>query len=138
MEMKTYAEKIPAELHEKLKLEVEELGISIPKYLEMVIEEHMTRKGEKDEHGRFKNSSSTGNRGFIFQTESSPRQEWHETERLLNRTIEDAIEKKKPNGKQSQRKPKKQKWKILRLRNQNRMKSQQNLKQKSLRQSTGS
>ena len=29
------------------KLEVEELGISIPKYLEMVIEEHMTRKGEK-------------------------------------------------------------------------------------------
>lgn len=39
--------KIPVELHEKLKLEVEELGISIPKYLEMVIEEHMTRKGEK-------------------------------------------------------------------------------------------
>ena len=33
--------------HEKLKLEVEELGISIPKYLEMVIEGHMTRKGEK-------------------------------------------------------------------------------------------
>lgn len=26
--------KIPVELHEKLKLEVEELGISIPKYLE--------------------------------------------------------------------------------------------------------
>lgn len=56
--------------------------------------------------------------------------------------IEEAIEKRKPNGKQSQRKPKKQKenqqnqkWKILRLRNQNRMKSQQNLKQmKSLRQ----
>ena len=44
------------------------------------------------------------------------------------------MQSKKPNGKQSQRKPKKQKWKILRLRNQNRMKSQQNLKQKSLRQ----
>lgn len=47
MEMKNICGKIPIELHEKLKLEVEELGISIPKYLEMVIEEHMTRKGEK-------------------------------------------------------------------------------------------
>ena len=47
MEMKIICGKIPVELHEKLKLEVEELGISIPKYLEMVIEEHMTRKGEK-------------------------------------------------------------------------------------------
>ena len=47
MEMKNKCGKIPVELHEKLKLEVEELGISIPKYLEMVIEEHMTRKGEK-------------------------------------------------------------------------------------------
>ena len=47
MEMKNICGKIPVELHEKLKLEVEELGISIPKYLEMVIEEPMTRKGEK-------------------------------------------------------------------------------------------
>lgn len=47
MEMKNICGKISVELHEKLKLEVEELGISIPKYLEMVIEEHMTRKGEK-------------------------------------------------------------------------------------------
>ena len=47
MEMKNICGKIPVELHEKLKLEVEELGISIPKYLEMVIEEHMIRKGEK-------------------------------------------------------------------------------------------
>ena len=47
MEMKNICGKIPVELHEKLKLEVEELGISIPKYLEMLIEEHMTRKGEK-------------------------------------------------------------------------------------------
>ena len=47
MEMKNICGKIPVELHEKLKLEVEELGISIPKYLEMVIEEHITRKGEK-------------------------------------------------------------------------------------------
>ena len=47
MEMKNICGKIPVELHEKLKLEVEELGISIPKYLEMIIEEHMTRKGEK-------------------------------------------------------------------------------------------
>lgn len=45
--MKNICGKIPVELHEKLKLEVEELGISIPKYLEMVIEEHMTNKGEK-------------------------------------------------------------------------------------------
>lgn len=85
MEMKNICGKIPVELHEKLKLEVEELGISIPKYLEMVIEEHMTRKGENG-HGKFKNSSSTGNRGFIFQTESSPRQKRHETERLPDRT----------------------------------------------------
>lgn len=34
MEMKNICGKIPVELHEKLKLEVEELGISIPKYLE--------------------------------------------------------------------------------------------------------
>ena len=47
MEMKNICGKIPVELHEKLKLEVEELGISIPKYLEIVIEEHITRKGEK-------------------------------------------------------------------------------------------
>lgn len=47
MEMKNICGKIPVELHEKVKLEVEELRISIPKYLEMVIEEHMTRKGEK-------------------------------------------------------------------------------------------
>lgn len=47
MEMKNICGKIPVELHEKVKLEVEELGISIPKYLEMVIEEHITRKGEK-------------------------------------------------------------------------------------------
>ena len=47
MEMKNICGKIPVEMYEKLKLEVEELGISIPKYLEMVIEEHMTRKGEK-------------------------------------------------------------------------------------------
>ena len=38
MEMKNICGKIPVELHEKLKLEVEELVISIPKYLEMVIE----------------------------------------------------------------------------------------------------
>ena len=43
----TTSGKIPVDLHEKMKLEIEELGISIPKYLEMVIEEHMIRKGEK-------------------------------------------------------------------------------------------
>ena len=47
MEMKNICGKIPVDLHEKMKLEIEELGISIQKYLEMVIEEHMTRKGEK-------------------------------------------------------------------------------------------
>ena len=45
--MKNICGKIPVDLHEKMKLEIEELGISIPKYLEIVIEEHMTRKGEK-------------------------------------------------------------------------------------------
>ena len=47
MEMKNICGKILVDLHEKMKLEIEELGISIPKYLEMVIEEHMIRKGEK-------------------------------------------------------------------------------------------
>ena len=47
MEMKNICGKIPVDLHEKMKLEIEELGISIPKNLEMVIEEHITRKGEK-------------------------------------------------------------------------------------------
>ena len=47
MEMKNICGKIPVDLHEKMKLEIEELGISIPKYLEIVIEEHMTRTGEK-------------------------------------------------------------------------------------------
>ena len=47
MEMKNICGKIPVDLHENMKLEIEELGISIPKYLETVIEEHMTRKGEK-------------------------------------------------------------------------------------------
>ena len=47
MEMKNICGKIPVDFHKKMKLEIEELGISIPKYLEMVIEEHMTRKGEK-------------------------------------------------------------------------------------------
>ena len=47
MEMKNICGKIPVDLHEKMKLEIEALGISIPKYLEMVIEEHITRKGEK-------------------------------------------------------------------------------------------
>lgn len=36
MEMKNICGKIPVDLHEKMKLEIEELGISIPKYLEMV------------------------------------------------------------------------------------------------------
>ena len=33
MEMKNICGKIPVDLHEKMKLEIEELGISIPKYL---------------------------------------------------------------------------------------------------------
>ena len=47
MEMKNICGKIPVELHAKGQRVAEELGISIPKYLEMVIEEHMTRKGER-------------------------------------------------------------------------------------------
>ena len=65
MEMKNICGKIPVELHEKLKLEVEELGISIPKYLEMVIEEHMTRKGEKPNPSRPK-LKLLGHDGNIF------------------------------------------------------------------------
>ena len=61
MEMKNICGKIPVELHEKLKLEVEELGISIPKYLEMVIEEHMTRKGRSQMESRVRGSRRNRN-----------------------------------------------------------------------------
>ena len=64
MEMKNICGKIPVDLHEKMKLEIEELGICIPKYLEMVIEEHMTRKGEKTNMADF--SAPSQSLGFCF------------------------------------------------------------------------
>ena len=53
MEMKNICGKIPVELHEKVKLEVEELGISIPKYaktntLKQRVERHTCELCGKD------------------------------------------------------------------------------------------
>ena len=124
MEMKNICGKIPVELHEKLKLEVEELGISIPKYLEMVIEEHMTRKGEKTNMADLRTVAVQVTEDLFSRLKAVLARNGMKQKDFLIGLIEDAIEKEKPNGKQSQRKPKKQKWKILRLRNQNRMKSQ--------------
>ena len=124
MEMKNICGKIPVELHEKLKLEVEELGISIPKYLEMVIEEHMTRKGEKANMADLRTVAVQVTEDLFSRLKAVLARNGMKQKDFLIGLIEDAIEKKKPNGKQSQRKPKKQKWKILRLQNQNRMKSQ--------------
>ncbi len=141
MEMKNICGKIPVDLHEKMKLEIEELGISIPKYLETVIEEHMTRKGEKTNMADLRTVAVQVTEDLFSRLKAVLAKNGMKQKDFLIGLIEEAIEKRKPNGKQRQRKPKKQKenqqnqkWKILRLRNQNRMKRQQNLKQKSLRQ----
>lgn len=124
MEMKNICGKIPVDLHEKMKLEIEELGISIPKYLEMVIEEHMTRKGEKTNMADLRTVAVQVTEDLFSRLKAVLARNGMKQKDFLIGLIEDAIEKEEAKWKQSQRKPKKQKWKILRLRNQNRMKSQ--------------
>lgn len=45
-ELKNICGRIPLDLHERIRQEIEDTESSIPKFLQMVIEEHFTRKGE--------------------------------------------------------------------------------------------
>lgn len=45
-EMKNICGKIPIELHTKIREEIEPKGMTIPEFLQMVIEEHFSKKGE--------------------------------------------------------------------------------------------
>ena len=93
MEMKNICGKIPVELHEKLKLEVEELGISIPKYLEMVIEEHMTRKGEKTDMADLRTVAVQVTEDLFSRLKAVLARNGMKQKDFLIGLIEDAIEK---------------------------------------------
>ena len=93
MEMKNICGKIPVELHEKLKLEVEELGISIPKYLEMVIEEHMTRKGEKTDMANSRTVAVQVTEDLFSRLKAVLAKNGMKQKDFLIGLIEDAIEK---------------------------------------------
>lgn len=93
MEMKNICGKIPVELHEKLKLEVEELGISIPKYLEMVIEEHMTRKGEKTDMANSRTVAVQVTEDLFSRLKAVLARNGMKQKDFLIGLIEDAIEK---------------------------------------------
>ena len=93
MEMKNICGKIPVELHEKLKLEVEELGISIPKYLEMVIEEHMTRKGEKTNMAELRTVAVQVTEDLFSRLKAVLARNGMKQKDFLIGLIEDAIEK---------------------------------------------
>ena len=93
MEMKNICGKIPVELHEKLKLEVEELGISIPKYLEIVIEEHMTRKGEKTDMANSRTVAVQVTEDLFSRLKAVLARNGMKQKDFLIGLIEDAIEK---------------------------------------------
>ena len=93
MEMKNICGKIPVELHEKLKLEVEELGISIPKYLEIVIEEHMTRKGEKTDMANSRTVAVQVTEELFSRLKAVLARNGMKQKDFLIGLIEDAIEK---------------------------------------------
>ncbi len=93
MEMKNICGKIPVELHERLKLEVEELGISIPKYLEMVIEEHMTRKGEKTNMAELRTVAVQVTEDLFSRLKAVLAKNGMKQKDFLIGLIEDAIEK---------------------------------------------
>ena len=93
MEMKNICGKIPVELHEKLKLEVEELGISIPKYLEIVIEEHMTRKEEKTDMANSRTVAVQVTEELFSRLKAVLAQNGMKQKDFLIGLIEDAIEK---------------------------------------------
>lgn len=122
--------KIPVELHEKLKLEVEELGISIPKYLEMVIEEHIARKGEKTNMADLRTVAVQVTEDLFSRLKAVLAKNGMKQKDFLIGLIEEALKKRKPNGKRNQQKLRNRKkshpkrnWKKLSLQNQKRMKS---------------
>ena len=93
MEMKNICGKIPVDLHEKMKLEIEELGISIPKYLEMVIEEHMTRKGEKTNRADLRTVAVQVTEDLFSRLKAVLAKNGMKQKDFLIGLIEDAIEK---------------------------------------------
>ena len=135
-EMKNICGKIPMDLHEKVREEIELTESSTQKFLQQVIEEHFNRLEGKGEisMGAVRTVAVQVTEDLFSRLKAVLARNGMKQKDFLIGLSKMQSKKKKPNGKQSQRKPKKQKWKILRLRNQNRMKSQQNLKQKSLRQ----
>lgn len=105
MEMKNICGKIPVELHEKLKLEVEELGISIPKYLEMVIEEHMTRKGEKTNMADLRTVAVQVTEDLFSRLKAVLARNGMKQKDFLIGLIEDAIEKEEAKWKAESAEP---------------------------------
>ena len=85
MEMKNICGKIPVELHEKLKLEVEELGISIPK--------HMTRKGEKTDMANSRTVAVQVTEDLFSRLKAVLAKNGMKQKDFLIGLIEDAIEK---------------------------------------------
>ena len=123
MEMKNICGKIPVELHEKLKLEVEELGISIPKYLEMVIEEHMTRKGEKTNMADLRTVAVQVTEDLFSRLKAVLARNGMKQKDFLIGLIEEALEEEEAKWKAESEEAEETEWKI-RAANQNRMKSQ--------------
>ncbi len=126
MEMKNICGKIPVELHEKLKLEIEELGISIPKYLEMVIEEHIARKGEKTNMADLRTVAVQVTEDLFSRLKAVLAKNGMKQKDFLIGLIEEALKKRKPNGKRNQQKLRNRKkshpkrnWKKLSLQNRN-------------------
>ena len=131
MEMKNICGKIPVELHEKLKLEVEELGISIPKYLEMVIEEHIARKGEKTNMADLRTVAVQVTEDLFSRLKAVLAKNGMKQKDFLIGLIEEALKKEEAKWKaESARRLRNRKkshpkrnWKKLSLQNQKRMKS---------------
>ena len=101
----------------KLKLEVEELGISIPKYLEMVIEEHMTRKGEKTNMADLRTVAVQVTEDLFSRLKAVLAKNGMKQKDFLIGLIEDALEKEEAKWKAESEKrkpeeePAKRKWK---------------------------
>ena len=141
--MKNICGKIPVELHERLKLEIEELGISIPKYLEMVIEEHMTRKGEKTNMAELRTVAVQVTEDLFSRLKAVLAKNGMKQKDFLIGLIEEALEKEEAKWKsetEETEEPEEEPAETelgqrkRNLRSQSRMKSQQSLSWKKLEQ----
>ena len=84
-EMKNLCGKIPVELHEKVRAEIEEKETSTQIFIQQVIEEHFNRLENKGEESmEKKNISSTGHRGIIPKSQMGSRKGRHQTERFYH------------------------------------------------------